>query len=228
MELNLINDQGGMWRRKDRRDEFIYGELFHNNDYAPVLKMGLGQTPNILDLGAHVGYSVRWFFRAFPCANIIAVEPDPSNFNVLALNNLGHLTSGIGLTLVNAFVAAKDGMGSVIRDGQEPHGYRKGPPTERPTEPPIDCYTVPTLCSAHGLDTIDLLKCDIEGSEVELFNDCRAWIGRVRYALVEVHRKWYGDGFDLPMLYAVLDGQGVKISVLEEKNNCLTFFKVLS
>jgi FkbM family methyltransferase len=34
---------------------------------------------------------------------------------------------------------------------------------------------------------IDLLKCDIEGSERELFSDCREWIGRVRNISIEVH-----------------------------------------
>jgi hypothetical protein len=38
----------------------------------------------------------------------------------------------------------------------------------------------------HGLDRIDVLKCDIEGAEAELFEDA-PWMDRVGMAVVECH-----------------------------------------
>ena len=43
--------------------------------------------------------------------------------------------------------------------------------------------------------TIDLLKCDIEGSEAELFADCQAWINRVRNLVVELHQPYSAGQF---------------------------------
>jgi len=37
---------------------------------------------------------------------------------------------------------------------------------------------------------IDVLKCDIEGSETEVFKDCSSWIRRVRCMAVEVHNPY--------------------------------------
>jgi hypothetical protein len=37
----------------------------------------------------------------------------------------------------------------------------------------------------NGLDKIDLLKCDIEGTESELFANCKDWISRVDHLIVE-------------------------------------------
>ena len=34
---------------------------------------------------------------------------------------------------------------------------------------------------------IDLLKCDIEGAERELFEDCRSWIAQVNAIVIELH-----------------------------------------
>lgn len=47
----------------------------------------------------------------------------------------------------------------------------------------------------HGLDRIDLLKMDIEGSEREVLADPSAWIDRVDALIVELHdRKKPGCG----------------------------------
>jgi hypothetical protein len=51
--------------------------------------------------------------------------------------------------------------------------------------------TVTQICERAGIDgQIDLLKCDIEGAEEELFDECAPWIGRVRYMAVEVHEPY--------------------------------------
>lgn len=34
---------------------------------------------------------------------------------------------------------------------------------------------------------MDLLKCDIEGAEAEVFANCADWIERIRWLMVELH-----------------------------------------
>ena len=51
----------------------------------------------------------------------------------------------------------------------------------------VDVLTMNRLSAVAGLDRIDVLKCDIEGAEAELFADCRSWIGRVGAMVVECH-----------------------------------------
>lgn len=220
MELHLKQNDLGIWQRINADDEAIRHEIFVKGDYDPVLKMDLGISPQILDLGSHIGLSVRWFFNHYPEAYVVAIEPDESSFNVLALNG----TTCDHLDICHAFVSATEGFASVLREGQEPHGYRKGPQQTDP-ESGVLCCTIPQVMDFYDLDKIDLLKCDIEGSEVELFSDCKEWISSVRYALIEVHKCWYGYGWDLPDLYAALTAQDVKFEVLEEKHGHLAFIK---
>jgi hypothetical protein len=42
----------------------------------------------------------------------------------------------------------------------------------------------------HGVDYIDILKVDIEGSEKEVFESCETWIDRVGVLIVELHDRW--------------------------------------
>ena len=41
---------------------------------------------------------------------------------------------------------------------------------------------------------IDLLECDIEGAEKEVFASCSAWIHRLRNLLIEIHGGYTADG----------------------------------
>lgn len=50
--------------------------------------------------------------------------------------------------------------------------------------------TVEELMREHGLESIDLLKVDIEGAEKEIFEKCSPWIDRVRAIAVEVHERF--------------------------------------
>lgn len=60
-------------------------------------------------------------------------------------------------------------------------------------EAAVPVTTVPELLREAGLNSeIDLLKCDIEGAERELFGACEPWIQRVRNLLVEVHGAYNG------------------------------------
>jgi hypothetical protein len=61
---------------------------------------------------------------------------------------------------------------------------------------PVEALTIPQLLErASAAGAVDLLKCDIEGAEQELFADCSAWIGRVRNILIEVHRPYTTEMF---------------------------------
>ena len=68
------------------------------------------------------------------------------------------------------------------------------------------------LARAGFTGEVDLLKCDIEGTEKELFAGCAPWIGRVRHLAVETHPPYTPDD-----LYAALGAAGWEFDVVEEK-----------
>lgn len=51
----------------------------------------------------------------------------------------------------------------------------------------VPAVTVQQLLADRGLERLDVLKVDIEGSEREVFSHSNEWIGQVRAVVVELH-----------------------------------------
>jgi hypothetical protein len=51
----------------------------------------------------------------------------------------------------------------------------------------VPCVGVEELLEELGTDRLDLLKIDIEGGEVEVFDAARSWIDRVDVLVAELH-----------------------------------------
>ena len=173
----------------------------------------------IVDLGANVGMTLRLWRAAFPNARIVAVEPDPGNI-AMAARNLAEADGangsngagvGAGVTLIEACVTAQP-RGVYLDRSLSEYAFRT---TDRPTGQRIEGVTVPQILERAGVEgAIDLLKCDIEGAEAEVFGDCGGWIGRVRHLMVEVHAP-----YTLEALRRDLERVGVRVEVrhAEEK-----------
>jgi hypothetical protein len=120
------------------------------------------------------------------------------------------------VVVVGAFVGACDGEATIDRSG-ESWEFRKGdaPPADAAAvHEVIPCLSIPTLLRRAAVDDgsrIDVLKCDIEGSEAELFAACAPWIGRVERIIVEVH-----PPYSLERLYADLRRAGWDFDVTAE------------
>jgi hypothetical protein len=64
-------------------NRFIHGEVFEHNYYD----LPLTRYPTtVLDLGANIGLTAVYFGRKFPNAEIVCVEPVPSNVKTLEIN----------------------------------------------------------------------------------------------------------------------------------------------
>ncbi|HEV8293439.1 MAG TPA: FkbM family methyltransferase, partial [Tepidisphaeraceae bacterium] len=52
----------------------------------------------------------------------------------------------------------------------------------------MQSQTIPQILQQAGdPQEVDLLKCDIEGAEAELFADCGQWIRRMKNIMIELH-----------------------------------------
>jgi hypothetical protein len=47
--------------------------------------------------------------------------------------------------------------------------------------------TIPEIMTRYGMDRIDLLKMDIEGAELEVFEGWNEWIDRIGSMVIEIH-----------------------------------------
>jgi FkbM family methyltransferase len=181
--------------RRTNSDIFVVRDVFESEDYGFVRKMELPANATILDLGANIGLASLYFASLFAESKIFAVEPDGANCDLLERNCAPLIASG-RLKLVRAFVGGADGSATIVRNDQS-WGFKKGGAAEAGQEV-IPCFSISTLLKQRPMEKIDLLKCDIEGSELELFSDCGSWIHLVQNLIIEVHppyspEKLYAD-----------------------------------
>jgi hypothetical protein len=56
-----------------------------------------------------------------------------------------------------------------------------------PTGQQVCCITIGSLLDKYDLDTIDILKMDIEGSEKNVLENSEDWIDKVKIITAELH-----------------------------------------
>jgi FkbM family methyltransferase len=136
-----------------------------------------------MDLGANIGDSVRFFLEAYPTARILAVEPDAGNLQICHQNVevMGALDR---VLFLRCFVGATAGSAGIDRSGGE-WAYRMAAPLAGAEVMPV--RTVDEMLREMGVEQLDLLKCDIEGSEQDLFGHCSPWISRIRNIVIETN-----------------------------------------
>jgi FkbM family methyltransferase len=143
----------------------------------------------IVDAGANVGFSAVYFANRFPDAKIVAIEPERSNFEILKQNvaPFGNVTclrrALVGTPRTVPIVDAGDGFWA----------FRAAAPDDtapRSVVDEVEGITVLDVMRQFGWDRIDLLKVDIEGSEVEVFDTARTWIDDVEIVDVELHDRF--------------------------------------
>jgi FkbM family methyltransferase len=135
----------------------------------------------ILDCGANIGVETLRFRWHHPKAEIIAVEADPANALVLKSNfEKDSLT-----TIVEGAVWHEDAM---LKVRQSVDGNPEGSwvTEEDSGGSSVKAFSVPSLMSLRGWQTIDIVKLDIEGAEYHLFQEDTSWLSKVSALIFEI------------------------------------------
>lgn len=171
--------------RANSSDRDVFAQMFILREYDCLTEV---KPPRlIIDGGANVGYSSAYFLSRYPTAKVLAVEPDTRNFKQLQRNlapfgeRAQLLEAGIWSHRANLVVSIGE-----YRDGREwatqVRECRFG------EKPDVQAVSVGDLLEMSGHDFIDILKLDIEGSEVEVFaRNYEKWLDKVGIFVVELH-----------------------------------------
>ncbi len=170
-------------------DFFTFGEMFCERVYEPVLSV-LPNCKTIIDIGANIGLGSIYFAAHFRNAMILAVEANPITCNICE-KNLSSLIAQGQCKVRNVAVWDKACM---LTSTQSPSLDSSNSFSVR--EPNGDCDTSVTivglpiaeLIEESGFDHVDLLKIDVEGAEVPIFNGDVNWLDTVDVLVVEFHR----------------------------------------
>ena len=164
-------------------DASTFGEILLHGEYDFDLPFS---PKTIIDAGANIGMASIYFANRYPDAKVIAIEAEASNFAVLARNVRPYPS----ITPIHAALWNRDGEISI--NAPDPKSGAWGNwgffASEGPGRP-VRAITMQTLMKEMQLDSIDLLKVDIEGAEKEVFEACD-WIDKVRCLMIELHDRF--------------------------------------
>lgn len=141
----------------------------------------------ILDIGGNVGYSAIFFAHAYPKARIFAVEPEDSNFQLLKRNTENYPN----ITALHAALWKTKGAVQIANPNADKWAFQVADAEHDVSPDSIAALTMDDLLEIVSSDRIDILKLDIEGSEVELFSaNCESWLGKVQIIIIELHDRF--------------------------------------
>src|SRR5436190_7232454 len=123
--------------------------------FDAILK-AVPQAATMIELGGFWSYYSLWFLRGFPRRRAIVVEPDPNHLQI------GKTNAEINSANID-FVHGSIGAHSKF------HGRFS---TESAGEQVMRQVTVSELLEQHQIDHLDVLHCDIQGSETDVIESC--------------------------------------------------------
>lgn len=174
-----------LWCRTNSSDLDVFRQIFVDREYKCI--DDVAEASVIVDCGANVGYSSAYFLSRFPHAKVIAVEPDPGNFEVL-LKNVEQFGSRI--TPVCAAIWSQPGSlalsDDTYRDGRE--WSRQVKETNEIAKATVAAIDIPLVMAMAQADHISILKIDIERAERVVFaGNCQSWLSKVDTIVIELH-----------------------------------------
>lgn len=170
--------------------------------------------PIIIDAGAHLGLATLYFKNLYPTAKILAFEPNPTLYKLLEENIAANQLENIA-----AYQVALDkhiGQKDFFVDATDWQWYSAGsftPGAWNQTQKNQNSFKVQTARLGNylaDLPRVDLLKLDIEGSEMTVLLSIRDQLDKVRNIILEFHPL---PGQKLDQLISFLEKRGFAVTL---------------
>ena len=201
-----VNFSGREFRVTDTQSfTGVYDAYFRRSEYAFPVEC---KEPLVIDCGANVGVTVHYWKQLCPDARIIAFEPDPEAFAALSFNCAG-LSDVI---LKQAAVWTMNGSISFTAVGSD-GGHLSVVAARTDSVKQIDVKAV--RLRDFIVEPVELLKMDIEGSEVDVLSDCADRLSLVKRMFVEYH-SFINKPQRLYQLFHVIEQAGFRIHAHHE------------
>jgi FkbM family methyltransferase len=179
-------------------DWVLYNDIFVENEYDPAIDLALERGAaraaadrplTIVDLGANVGYftlrAADRIANASPDTPLrfVLVEPSPVLIGELERRLLSQPRLAGSVTLLRGLVGRREGTGVLFESPLHFENSQTGRRGLRQRQ-------VPYVDLEAALETgqpVDLLKCDIEGAELELLSSYPELLRRTAVCVIELH-----------------------------------------
>jgi len=197
LDLTLGNAERKIRYRKGPADEVTIAQALKNSAYnfgrlrrAKELSdlydrlVPTNKAPLIIDAGANIGAATVYFAFSFPRARLVAIEPERSNFELLAAN-----TAGLPVECLHAVVAAVAGISKVVDPGNKFAGSQTMASDESTKAAHAFAgVSINEIYERNAQAALPfIVKIEIERCEGEIFSANTEWVDRTPIIIVQLH-----------------------------------------
>ena len=162
--------------------EYVFIDKFH------IPPFEIAKNPIILDLGSNIGCTILDYNRTYPNAKIVGYEMDKGNFALCQENISNIKTAKVYNKAIwfksrkVAYEASTNNDSFTAKDISESDKNRNNQI--------IETITIQEILHQHQIETVDFMKIDIEGAEIEIFEKGSIeWLKKVNALHIEIHDK---------------------------------------
>ena len=173
---------------KDNFIGHIMAEVYKDRIYDPFL---FGKSDlTILDIGANIGITAQYFADY---GKVYSVEPSKEHFNCLyEMIKFNGLQDKI--VPINKALYIKDGKLPLFHNVNRTMFSLHAAVNDNSTPPEeVDCITIDSIFKENDIKHVDLMKLDVEGSEVEIISSTgfKEVCNKIDLIILEIH-DWSG------------------------------------
>lgn len=170
-----------------------YIEIFRDRAHMKIPEFQPENCSTVLDIGANEGFYSLYMQSHNPGLRILSVEPVPAAFDLLCRNIRANGFNTI--QPINAAVHQKDGTGQIetyphvssISSADIMCLQRPWTRPDRIQTIAVQTITLPLLLEESGLNKVDILKIDTEGSEWDILSSSESMVEHVNKIVLEWH-----------------------------------------
>ena len=182
---------------RDQGEWLIYNDIFVDREYDFAIQEAFkvrssNELVTIVDIGANVGFftlmAADWLLRNSDAAKdfqIVCVEGSPRVFKELQKRLTTESLLTDHLTLIHGLVGQRQGQGMIVEKAF--HAMNRVDIVGKSKEKGVLVPYLDLSMKLADIPEIDLLKCDIEGSEQALLQSSPEIFSKVRTAVFELH-----------------------------------------
>jgi FkbM family methyltransferase len=182
VEYRIPEYNSSLFLRIGTSDEPTFRQVFMNVRYEIDLPFS---PKTIIDGGSNIGYASVFYAHKYPQAEVLAIEPDSSNFKMVEKNTLNYPN-------IKRLQSAIWGKSTYlkIKNLQTEKWAFEVIETTKNEEGAFEAFSIQDLIDKMGWDSVDFLKLDIEGSEMSVFNSgYESWLPKVKLLIIELHER---------------------------------------
>jgi len=192
-KLRLIKFLNKFLFRKDIHYK-IKEKFFHliRQNFKDAFKDQKGLLNNIddiiiFDVGSHSGHTIKRYRSIFPNSRIFAFEPTESSYKKLInqfYNDTKINVSLLGLSnkvdKMTFYLSKSENLNSFKEPNERAWGFEKAEITN------VDTNTLDNFCEKNNINYIDILKLDVQGSELDVLRGSQLFLSKSKIGLIYV------------------------------------------